>query len=167
LLWHGKAHAENAAVTNLDIDKYPNVKSYTLYTGLEPCPMCMGTIVMGHIRHVVIAAKDGYGGAVDLLNSNEYLKSKNVRVEYAAPILGYVQRCLQAIREIVFTSDEARKDKTLEHIRLIHPESVDTAEKLVSAGVISGLIDSKAPFSDVFDTIMEEIERTLGPGSPA
>ncbi len=42
-------HAEVEAVRNLDIGKYPYVKSYTLYAALEPCPMCLGTLVMGGI----------------------------------------------------------------------------------------------------------------------
>lgn len=39
------SHAEVEVIRNLDIKKYPHVKTYTLYTALEPCPMCMGTIV--------------------------------------------------------------------------------------------------------------------------
>lgn len=52
------AHAEVEAVRNLDVSKYPYVKLYTLYTALEPCPMCLGTLVMGGIRNVVIGAHD-------------------------------------------------------------------------------------------------------------
>ncbi len=57
------AHAEAEAIRNLDVSKHPYPKTYTLYAGLEPCIMCMGTLVMGHIRNVVIAARDDYGGA--------------------------------------------------------------------------------------------------------
>ncbi|MDE6664182.1 MAG: hypothetical protein K2K46_12695 [Lachnospiraceae bacterium] len=32
---------------------------YTLYTALEPCPMCMVTMVMGGIRNIIIRAHDG------------------------------------------------------------------------------------------------------------
>ena len=35
------AHAEMDCLLNLDISKYPEVKSYTLFTCMEPCPMCM------------------------------------------------------------------------------------------------------------------------------
>ena len=45
--------------------------------------MCFGTIVMGHINHIIIAAQDGYGGAVDLKNANNFLKNKNIIIEYA------------------------------------------------------------------------------------
>ena len=36
------AHAENTAVIALDTQIFPDLHSYTLYAGLEPCVMCMG-----------------------------------------------------------------------------------------------------------------------------
>jgi tRNA(Arg) A34 adenosine deaminase TadA len=44
------AHAETEAIQNLDISEFPDVKAYTLYACMEPCPMCMGTIVMSNLR---------------------------------------------------------------------------------------------------------------------
>ena len=69
-------HAETEAVRNLDISIYPNIKQYTLYAALEPCPMCLGTIVMGGIRRIVIGAHDDHGGAIELLDKSRYLSSK-------------------------------------------------------------------------------------------
>ena len=68
------SHAEVEAVRNLDINKYPNVKSYTLYAALEPCPMCLGTLVMGGIRKLIIGAHDDHGGAVELLGKSNFQK---------------------------------------------------------------------------------------------
>ena len=68
------AHAETEAVANLDAKKYQNADSYTLYAGLEPCVMCFGTIVMGHVKKIVIAARDGYGGAMELATATEFLR---------------------------------------------------------------------------------------------
>ncbi len=47
------AHAEMECLLNLDTLKYPNVKEYTLYTCMEPCPMCFGALVMSNIRKVL------------------------------------------------------------------------------------------------------------------
>jgi len=30
-----------------------NIRTFTLYTTLEPCPLCFGAIVMGSIRNVL------------------------------------------------------------------------------------------------------------------
>ena len=38
--------------------------------------MCMGTLVIGGIRSVVIAAKDARGGAMGLIEQSEYLKEE-------------------------------------------------------------------------------------------
>jgi tRNA(adenine34) deaminase len=49
---------------------------HTLYTTLEPCPMCMGAIQQARIRHVVYAANDTRLGAcgswIDMVNSNKH-----------------------------------------------------------------------------------------------
>lgn len=72
------SHAEVEAIRNLDINKYPHVKIYTLYTALEPCPMCMGTMVMCGIRNIVIGAKDNLGGAMNLIEHSNYLRDKKL-----------------------------------------------------------------------------------------
>ena len=44
--------------------------------------MCLGTLVMGGLRHIIIGAKDGHGGAVGLLNHSAFLKSRNIKVTW-------------------------------------------------------------------------------------
>ncbi len=73
------AHAEVEAVRNLDVAKYPYVKLHTLYTALEPCPMYLGTLVMGGIRNVVIGAHDDHGGAIELIEKSKFLLSKKLQ----------------------------------------------------------------------------------------
>ena len=85
------SHAEVEAVRNLDVNKYPFVKSYTLYAALEPCPMCLGTLVMGGIRKLVIGAHDDHGGAVELLSKSNFLASKHVEVIWMPQVYGDVQ----------------------------------------------------------------------------
>lgn len=41
-----------------------NSSKFTLYTTLEPCPMCAGAIMLSKIDRVVIAARDPKSGAV-------------------------------------------------------------------------------------------------------
>ncbi len=152
------AHAETEAVMNLDIERYSNPKNYTLYAGLEPCPMCMGTIVMGRLRHVIIAARDIYGGAMDLLDKNYFLKTKKVTVEYTEPILGSVQRTLQVLRELIFDKDEEKREKTLMVIAMKTPEAVEVAKELVNEDIFKNAFVGEIPFSVLFDDIVERIE---------
>lgn len=72
------AHAETECIRDLDISKYTDVRNYTLYTCMEPCPMCMGTIVMGNIRRIRTATRDGWCGSLHYMVDDPYIASKNI-----------------------------------------------------------------------------------------
>ena len=152
------AHAETEAVANLDVKKYPNADDYTLYAGLEPCVMCFGTIVMGHVKKIVIAARDGYGGAMELATATEFLRKHPIQIEYADPMLGYVQRTMQAFRELIKNEDIRKREHTLQAISMVHPESVEVAKKLMENGYIQQAIDSGEEYAAIFNKVVEELE---------
>ena len=59
-------HAE-MAVMNAFEDRYPEtptMEGYSLYTSLEPCPMCLARLILSGIPTVLYAAPDSYGGMV-------------------------------------------------------------------------------------------------------
>lgn len=70
------AHAENTAIFNCA----PYLKKYgrecIIYTTVEPCVMCLTTIVMAHIRNVVFAFEDKYMNMKPFINSNPYIKDR-------------------------------------------------------------------------------------------
>jgi tRNA(adenine34) deaminase len=94
------AHAEIEAMQNLDTHKYPDVQNYTLYACMEPCPMCLGTIVMSDIRTLRIAAKDSYCGAVHFCHEDPYIASKNMQVSFEYGLLETVQLVMQTYFEL-------------------------------------------------------------------
>ncbi len=57
-------HAEIDALANVDPALWTRAKEMTLYTTLEPCLMCLSTILLHHIGRVVYGAKDPRGGAL-------------------------------------------------------------------------------------------------------
>ena len=71
------SHAESNALRALDTSKC-NVRELTLYTTMEPCPMCMGTSVMSNIKHLRYAAHDPYCGSVYLKDTDPYICGKNL-----------------------------------------------------------------------------------------
>lgn len=75
------AHAEMNAIHNLGITGMDG-KDFTLYTTVEPCPMCMGAIAMSRIRKVVTASKDPYAGSTKWAEANEYIKGKNIHISF-------------------------------------------------------------------------------------
>jgi len=71
------AHAEIVALRNggkAILDAKLKGGNLTLYTSLEPCPMCTGAILFSHIKRVVWALNDetGFGGFRTLKDSALY-----------------------------------------------------------------------------------------------
>ena len=57
-------HAEIIAIRKASEKlKTWRLENTTIYTTLEPCPMCMGAIINSRIKTVVIGAKDEKSGA--------------------------------------------------------------------------------------------------------
>lgn len=149
------AHAEAEAVRNLNLRRHHHPKTYTLYTGLEPCIMCMGTIVMGHIRKVVIAARDAYGGAMHLINHSEFAKSKGIQVTFLDNELGDMQRAFQALRELMYNSDKEKRAKMLADFSVYNKIGVDAAVQLMKDGFFEARPLEEITAEEVFDALME------------
>ena len=149
------SHAEVEAVRNLNITKYPNVKSYTLYAALEPCPMCLGTLVMGGIRKLIIGAHDDHGGAVELLDKSRFLASKHVEVVWMPSIYGEVQRGLQAIKELLYNQDKAKLESMLADFSVYNARGVNAAKKLFD----DGWFENKTPDQYSIECIFNELSR--------
>ena len=151
------SHAEVEAVRNLDINKYPNVKAYTLYAALEPCPMCLGTLVMGGIRKLIIGAHDDHGGAVELLDKSNFLSSKHVEVFWMPPLYGEVQRGLQAIKELLYNEDKEKLERMLIDFSVYNARGVNAAKKLFE----DGWFENKTPDQYSIECIFNELSRLI------
>lgn len=57
-------HAEIDALAGVDSSLWERAREMTLYTTLEPCMMCLSTILLHHIGRVVYGANDPRGGAL-------------------------------------------------------------------------------------------------------
>lgn len=148
------AHAEAEAIRNLDVSRFPTPKAYTLYAGLEPCIMCMGTLVMGHIRNVEIGARDDFGGAMKLIELSDFARNKGIRVTWRDDALGDMQRAFQTIRELLYNTDEDKKQRMLKDFSVYNKNGVDAAAQLFDEGFFSrALTDITA--EEVFDGIAE------------
>jgi tRNA(adenine34) deaminase len=71
-------HAELAAIQSIPQFLFRHKRQCTVYTTLEPCMMCMGTIVIAGIHRIVWGASDPVAGVADMLPRYTYLKRKQV-----------------------------------------------------------------------------------------
>ena len=149
------AHAEAEAVRELDISKNPNVKSYTLYTTMEPCFMCMGTIVMGNLRKLRIAARDSYCGAAHYSINDPYIASKKIKVDFELGLLEAVQLVMQTYFEI--KSQTGKMNQLTELFEKDNPLAVQIAQTLYVENRLDWHISNKIPFNKVFNEIATQI----------
>ena len=150
-------HAEVEALQKLDIVKYPNLKEYTLYAGLEPCPMCIGTFAMSGLRKIVIATRDDFGGSMNLAEHSLFMKRKNFEITFLDNELGDMQRAFQIIRELLYNGDDIKLGRILEDFSVYNKRGVDAACALVKEGFFEGKDLKEIPASEVFDELAKRM----------
>lgn len=145
-------HAETECIQLLDIEKYPDLKNYTLYTSMEPCPMCIGTIIMSNLKQVRAAARDPWAGAADICIKNAYAQKKSVEVIFADDFLANMQIALQGCVELRVNGTDSAVYKSFCEI---YPIGASAAYKLWSEGTAERFVKDRIPFPEVFDSIAE------------
>ena len=155
------AHAETEAVRSLDTAKYPDPHSYILYAGLEPCVMCMGTMVMGRLRHCEIAARDLYGGAISLMQHSAFIRDRNVEVRYADTRLGEMQRAFQTVQTLLFEQNADKRRRMLTDFAVCHRAGAEAAERLVRDGYFREKQPADYTADIIFDTVMHNMAQAL------
>ena len=152
------AHAETLCVRNLDIAKYRDYRNYHLYTTMEPCPMCLGVIIMGGICNIHVAAKDRYCGALHYLDYDPYLQSKNVQVWMDAEEMGRVQIVQQAYHEYRrYAGDDSI---VLRKIAMDYPEEVVLGKALFQQGYLDECARNDMSYAQVSDSIVQMLMKT-------
>ncbi|RLQ93345.1 nucleoside deaminase [Falsibacillus albus] len=152
------AHAEVNAILKID-NRETNInrKEYTLYSTMEPCPMCFGAAVMSGLRRVVYAAKDGMAGCTDLKDANPYLESKAMVVTGPFKELEIVQIVLKT----VFVLNRGHLvQELLESWRKDCPMGVEIGEKWFEDGVLEQVQLEQKGFGAIFNRILTEIHLT-------
>jgi tRNA(adenine34) deaminase len=67
---HRLDHAETQVLRKVFQGYSANAKGMCLYTTLEPCVMCFGTMLNVRLDRIVYAMEDPYGGAVSVANTD-------------------------------------------------------------------------------------------------
>jgi len=150
-------HAETECIRNINVKKYPNNWSYSLICALEPCPMCTGTLVMSGIRRVVVAAHDGYGGALHLLNGNPLMERRNIQVEWMPQFYADMQIAFQTIREMLYEEKEDKLNWVLEEFKERSEAGQRAGVALVKSGIFAKKKPSKYSVEEIFNLIEKEL----------
>jgi len=151
------AHAEMDALMNFDYDAHPEVRSYCMYTTLEPCPMCMGTIVMSDVRRVRIATRDPWAGAVDMCQL-PYVASKNMDVAFEEGIMPRILTVLYLYKLWEGYANRVRSKDFLVVLEEHFPVETALARDLLDKNVLRKFADDGVKIEDVYNHIQNHIE---------
>ncbi|MBK1809267.1 nucleoside deaminase [Clostridium sp. YIM B02505] len=151
----GMAHAETTAMLTLKRDEHINIKKYTLYTTMEPCPMCFGAMVMVGIRNVKYAARDGYAGATELNDKTSYIKGKNMSISRENEELEAFQICLQSAYE--YKSRHSIAQAVLDSWSEYCSCGILLAKELYEEGYFQNALSICKPIEEVYDEIINRL----------
>ncbi|MDI9421345.1 MAG: nucleoside deaminase [Bacillota bacterium] len=151
------AHAEMNALYQLKRDDHPQIRQYTLYTSLEPCPMCFGAAVMMGIRQIRYGARDAIAGSAALRSATPYLRSKKVRVELADPSLEVFQLALVTAFEL--QRKHRRQAEFLALLRGDCPLGAAIGTELFGQGYFDRARQANYTVQQVYDQIMDAAKK--------
>ena len=153
------AHAEMTAMINLKEKEHPDIKKYTLYTTMEPCPMCFGTMVMMGIRNLRYAARDGFAGATELNTNMKYIHSKKINIHRCSDELEVFQICIQASFEYV--RNHKRLEELLNSWRVYCSEGVDLGKSLYEEGYFKEALMRDRAIEEIYDEIISRYNQFI------
>ena len=127
------AHAELNALLALG-PRPADVRSFAIYTAVEPCPLCMGAIYMAAVRSIYFACEDAYAGSTNLLGTTWYLGHKPVLAFGAQRGAGLAEfACALHIEYNLRTYEQPNIVVDME--RTVFPQGVALGEKLAEGGL--------------------------------
>jgi len=145
------AHAEMNALMNLPYDEHPNIRKYTMYTTTEPCPMCMGSIVMSDLRKVRIAMADPWAGAVKICENLPYIASKGIDISFVGGVVEKLVIVLAAYRELELS--KGKINPVAERLKQHQPEMFALGESLFNKNTLRECADKNFALCRVLEVI--------------
>lgn len=101
---HAEVLALRSALENKNYKRKEN--DITIYSTLEPCVMCFGTILHTPVQKIVYAAKDPYGGAVSVIDESKLpIRHQGKYPEIVSGIFEQESKAL--LRHFIETTEEA------------------------------------------------------------
>jgi tRNA(adenine34) deaminase len=154
------AHAEMNAILALDgHDVAPS--TCTLYTTMEPCPMCMGAIRMVHLRKVCYAARDALAGSTSLVDVPPYTSLGRVvhRIEVADPPRADLESALLALQaERLLRVPASRWASLVRKADLACVPGIELGERLSASGDLLRLREGGASAREAVEMLVQMLD---------
>ena len=151
------AHAELSVLQRLDIRSGINVRSVKLYTSMEPCPMCLGAVVMSNVKHLYCGSHDRWCGGLHMIDTDPYMRSQRIEVYDIPEDTEYFQIVLSSYYELKYIQ-RSGSTAVLDCFRISSSAAVEAAEKLFLRRTVDLYAQKDLPCSEVYDMIMNTRE---------
>ena len=154
------AHAEVNALLGLDYDNIvPQL--LTLYTLVEPCPLCIGAICMAGLKKIHYAARDGWAGSINLLQASPYLRWKQIEGNGPQNLeFETVVQILQVVGQLEL--DHPRVTEVLEVWNRLNPSGVKLGRLLHQSGELQALRDQGVSVKTVVEHLYKMVAEDCG-----
>lgn len=150
------AHAEMTAMMQLKLKEHPDIRTYIIYTTMEPCPMCFGTMLMMHICNLKYAARDGYAGATKLKDKIDYVNKKKMDIERGFEEIEAFQITLQSAYE--YKSSHSRIEEVFDSWRTYCSNGVELGKKLYEEKYFINAIKENTNIAEIYDYVITKYQ---------
>jgi tRNA(adenine34) deaminase len=141
------AHAELNALIVLS-QRQVDLRTCTLYTVLEPCPLCLGALYMAGVRRFYFAARDPWAGSSNLLGATPYLSRKPVQA--FGPYNPDLEQIIIAIQVISFLEGVIEGTvQVIETWRGVFPQFIAFGEQVFAVQLLPDFKAKNLPVSDL------------------
>ncbi|HEX7041028.1 MAG TPA: nucleoside deaminase [Trueperaceae bacterium] len=148
------AHAEVNALLELGYRRRDEPRP-TLYTTVEPCPLCMGAARMAGVGHVVFAAPDAWAGSAVMAEVVPYLKRVGPTVEGPVPALG---DAFWAWHVSVTLRRDSGQSAFLDALEASLPSAFAAGRLLHESGDLAALAEVGAPAEEAWGAVLRALE---------
>jgi tRNA(adenine34) deaminase len=152
------AHAELNALLALQADQ-PTRHGCTLYTTLEPCPLCLGALYISSVHRLVYAARDPWAGSANLLGTTPYLSHKPIHTSGPPdPRLEVILIGWLVENDLVRYGEEVLQSNYLRRWREILPLGIELGITLYHSQELRQMQSTGMEISEIVNRIVSRVK---------
>jgi tRNA(adenine34) deaminase len=149
---HPLAHAELLALLSLDTERR-DPEGCVLWTTVEPCPMCLGAVVMANVRELRYACRDPWAGGVDILGKTPYMERQRARLRVRHPEDPELEGVIAVLATEHSLRTKGRPNFVARALAGVYPPAAKVGERLFTSGLVQKMRERDAPAEEVYHAV--------------
>jgi tRNA(adenine34) deaminase len=159
---HFMGHAEQNAFISLGIlnREQPKPKKilaeYTLYTTLEPCDMCVGTLIQSGLKHIHFLLPDPVGGAIDSLRLLPHVRQKGILIN--GPETGSTANIVMALFTVTMAKAGIPIPDEIASSLHVYADGFALGQLLFQSHELESFSEQQMPVSMLYNMLFERLQ---------